>query len=277
VLKDKIVGCRTVVNKTQTIDNTYRNFQMELLCGEADYQVTVKENGVTYEFDFSSVYWNPRLSMEHERVVKMLRPGDYLFDCFAGVGPFSVPAAKRKCKVWANDLNPESYKWLQHNARKNKVLANLETFNKDGRAFIVEDLKTQLIRLIQNSETETKQVHITMNLPAMATEFLGAFVGLFSGEDVTLGKCLPLVHVYCFAKGETNHKEIAQQLAETHMGMKFTGNLKEITFVRNVAPNKEMMRISFYLNEEILFGKATKRPADDNDVDTTAKRQCKHF
>jgi tRNA (guanine37-N1)-methyltransferase len=277
VLKDKIPGCRTVVNKVQTIDNTYRNFQMELLCGEADYQVTVKENGVTYEFDFSSVYWNPRLSMEHERVVKMLQPGDYLFDCFAGVGPFSVPAAKKKCKVWANDLNPESYKWLQHNAKKNKVLANLQTFNKDGREFILTDLKAQLIRLLQDSETENKKIHITMNLPAMATEFLDAFVGLFNGEDVKLGKCQPLVHVYCFAKGEVNHQDIAKQLAETHMGMKFTENLKEITFVRNVAPNKEMMRISFYLNEDILYGKKGKRAADGNADETTAKRPCKHF
>jgi tRNA G37 N-methylase Trm5 len=33
---------------------------------------------------------------------------------------FSIPAAKKVNIVYANDLNPESYKWLVHNAAKNK-------------------------------------------------------------------------------------------------------------------------------------------------------------
>ena len=60
-------GVRTVVNKTNTIDNTYRNFSMEVLAGEDDFLVNVKENGESFQFDFSKVYWNPRLSTEHER------------------------------------------------------------------------------------------------------------------------------------------------------------------------------------------------------------------
>ena len=35
---------RTVVNKTSTIDNTYRNFAMELLAGEKDFQGGTKQN-----------------------------------------------------------------------------------------------------------------------------------------------------------------------------------------------------------------------------------------
>ncbi len=42
-------NCRTVVNKTATIDNTYRNFTMELLAGDEDYLVTVKENGSSFK------------------------------------------------------------------------------------------------------------------------------------------------------------------------------------------------------------------------------------
>ena len=43
-------------------------------------------------------------------------------DCMAGVGPFAVPLALRGCEVHANDLNPESFKWLEHNVAANKVL-----------------------------------------------------------------------------------------------------------------------------------------------------------
>ncbi len=42
-------NCRTVVNKTTGIDNTFRNFSMELLAGEEDYLVTVKENGTSFK------------------------------------------------------------------------------------------------------------------------------------------------------------------------------------------------------------------------------------
>ena len=63
-----------------------------------DFVVSVRENGAKFMFDFSKVYWNPRLVTEHQKVVDLLKVGDFLFDVFAGVGPFSVPAAM-KAKV----------------------------------------------------------------------------------------------------------------------------------------------------------------------------------
>lgn len=121
ILIDKVHSCKTVVNKIDWIDNTYRNFKMEILCGDSNMVTRVRENTCTYEFDFSEVYWNSRLSTEHDRIAGKCKMHDVVFDVFAGVGPFVVPAAKKHCIVFANDLNPESYKWLQHNARLNKV------------------------------------------------------------------------------------------------------------------------------------------------------------
>lgn len=47
-------------------------------------------------------------------------------DMFAGVGPFAIPAAKQiKCKVYANDLNPRSFHYLQQNMKLNKVIVCL--------------------------------------------------------------------------------------------------------------------------------------------------------
>lgn len=272
VLIDKVAGCRTVVNKAQSIDNTYRNFQLELLHGDADYQVQVKEHGIIFEFDFSTVYWNPRLSTEHEKIVNMLNQGDVLLDCFAGVGPFAVPAAaKKKCHVLANDLNPESYKWLVHNAKKNRCDKLVRTFNKDAHDFIREDIKQELIRLFENQEFN-KKIHIPMNLPAMAVEFLGNFVGILKGTNVEIpNEAYPLVHVYCFAKGGDS-AQIARDLVESNLGLSLDDStLKEIAFVRNVAPNKDMMRVSFFLLKSILFF-----PMETEEVDEAPpqKKQC---
>jgi tRNA (guanine37-N1)-methyltransferase len=67
------------------------------------------------------VYWNSRLHTEHDRLVKLFKPEDLIADVFAGVGPFAIPAAKKGCAILANDLNPNSAKYLQRNADDNKV------------------------------------------------------------------------------------------------------------------------------------------------------------
>jgi tRNA (guanine37-N1)-methyltransferase len=63
VLIDKNPVIKTVVNKTNEIDNTFRNFKIELLAGENNMVTQARENGFAYQFDFSKVYWNPRLCM----------------------------------------------------------------------------------------------------------------------------------------------------------------------------------------------------------------------
>ncbi|EDS33123.1 tRNA methyltransferase [Culex quinquefasciatus] len=236
VIKDKIATCRTVVNKLDTIDNTYRNFAMELLAGEEDYQVSVKENGTVYEFDFSKVYWNPRLSTEHEKVAKMLRKEDILLDIYAGVGPFSIPVAKKGCSVLANDLNPESYKALVHNCKKNKVEGRVKCFNRNGIDFIREEVKTFIVEI--NKKDDFKgTINITMNLPALAVEHLEHFVGLLSDETVTIVH-FPLVHVYCFAKGVEDKKDIARQMTRLRkMAKRSTKNRQQVKQVAKKAKN----------------------------------------
>jgi tRNA (guanine37-N1)-methyltransferase len=51
----------------------------------------------------------------------MFQPHEVIADVFAGVGPFALPAAKKGCAVLANDLNPDSYKYLTLNIKDNRV------------------------------------------------------------------------------------------------------------------------------------------------------------
>jgi len=267
---------RTVVNKTSTIDNTYRNFAMELLAGEKDFQVTVKENGQTFEFDFSQVYWNPRLSSEHARVVARLGPKSILYDACAGVGPFAVPAAVKGAEVHANDLNPASHRWLDANlARANRRARRAaRCYNMDAREFVRSRVREGLAgvwREVGEDVEDVKEVHVTMNLPALAITFLGVFRGLFKeeqegqeGQRVAAGRALPRVHVYGFSSKEDTVRDI-QARVEHYLGAPLDEeHLEEVAFVRNVAPNKDMLRASFLVPRHVLFD---MEPVKDDEVE----------
>lgn len=43
---------------------------------------------------------------------------------------------KKALRVYANDLNPDSFRWLKHNTTANKVADRMELHNVDGREFI---------------------------------------------------------------------------------------------------------------------------------------------
>ncbi len=123
VLRDKNPNVRTVINKIDDVgsSNVYRTFAYEVLVGEPDLNVEVSEQNCIYHFDYAKVYWNSRLHTEHSRLVETFQPGEAICDAMAGVGPFAVPAGKKGCFVWANDLNPDSYSALVHAVKWNKV------------------------------------------------------------------------------------------------------------------------------------------------------------
>ncbi|XP_075388192.1 tRNA (guanine(37)-N(1))-methyltransferase isoform X1 [Tenrec ecaudatus] len=251
VMIDKNPGITSAVNKINNIDNTYRNFQMEVLSGEENMMTKVRENNYNYEFDFSKVYWNPRLSTEHSRITELLRPGDVLFDVFAGVGPFVIPAAKKNCTVFANDLNPESHKWLVHNCKLNKVDQKVKVYNLDGKDFLQGPVREELVRQLEPLSRERKHsVHVVMNLPAKAVEFLGAFKSLLDGPPCR-SEQLPIVHCYSFSK-DAHPAEDVQQQAGAVLGASLEA-CSSVHLVRNVAPNKEMLCITFQIPAAVLY------------------------
>ncbi|XP_043110816.1 tRNA (guanine(37)-N1)-methyltransferase isoform X2 [Puntigrus tetrazona] len=270
VIIDKNPGVTYVVNKTNTIDSTYRNFQMEVLAGESSMVVKIRENGVFYEFDFSRVYWNPRLSTEHERIISLLQRGDTIVDVFAGVGPFAIPAARRGCNVLANDLNPESFHWLQHNAKLNKADRKITSFNMDGRDFIRGPLRERLPALMKGSQ----KIHVVMNLPSLALEFLEAFRGLLGPEaDQSLDN-MPQVHCYGFSKADDPRRDVVEH-AEANLKTSLQGQCS-VHLVRNVAPNKEMMCVSFTLPRGVLYSTHTQ-DRDVSDEPNPKKQKCENL
>ncbi len=239
-----------MINKVGTIDETFRFFKMDVLAGKDDMIATVKENSCTFTFDFSKVYWNSRLHTEHQRIVDILKPKDVVLDVFAGVGPFAIPACRKGCTVYANDLNPNSYSSLLDNAKNNKV-KNLHGYCLDGRDFI----RTVVGKLIaEHDAIHSKSIvsHVILNLPAIAVEFLDAFKGLFSSVSLNIrpNMVLPKVHCYCFCKGAV---EDAIQQVQQNLGTVLDPASFSVFEVRDVAPKKLMMRVSFDLPPSVAY------------------------
>lgn len=123
VLVDKNPAIKTVINKIDNVgtESEFRTFAYEVLAGPDDLNVEVREHNCTFKFDYSKVYWNSKLEGEHTRIVKSFQPGEVVCDAMAGIGPFAVPAGKKGVFVWANDMNPESFHYLQDSITRNKV------------------------------------------------------------------------------------------------------------------------------------------------------------
>ncbi|KAL3618109.1 hypothetical protein CASFOL_038430 [Castilleja foliolosa] len=127
---------KTVVNKVGSISNEFRVPKFEILAGELNMVTELKQYGAIFKLDYGLVYWNSRLEHEHLRLISKFESGDTVCDMFAGIGPFAIPAAQRGCQVYANDLNPDSVRYLKINAETNKVSNLVRAYNLDARKFI---------------------------------------------------------------------------------------------------------------------------------------------
>ena len=249
VLLEKNKHIKTVVNKTSTIASEFRTFPMELIAGVDDTMVQVKEFGARFKFDFREVYWNSRLQHEHELIVKSIRKEQVVCDMMAGIGPFAIPCAQKGCTVYANDLNPKSYEYLCENTILNKVNENLRCYNLCGRVFVKELVEKQ----IQFDQ-------VLMNLPATAIDFLDVFVGLLNDDnDSWWTKKSPLIHTYCFSSEADRSTDVMNRVGNV-LGCD-PKDLVDVSVreVRDVAPNKWMMCITFRVPEIVLYGRSKKR------------------
>eukprot|EP00892_Ulva_mutabilis_P004631 jgi/Ulvmu1/253/UM001_0257.1 len=285
VCLDKNPAIKTVVTKVKEIENEFRVFEMEVIAGDDSFETEVSQHGMCFRLDFSKVFWNSRLEHEHHRLVnKYFRPGQVVIDVMAGIGPFAVPAAKLGCRVLANDLNPDSFKWLQENIRINKVADNVHCFCLDGRDFVrmvnaahgwtherIQSVQAECERLGETTRIPAGWArpdqgvvwhHAIMNLPRTAVSFCDAFAGTFS--TTTWQGPLPLVHCYSFQKSETEQDVISR--VEAALGARLD-EPATVHKVRLVAPDKHHVCITFRVPRAVAFedaGPQTKRSKTQN-------------
>ena len=167
--KKKIIGetllnevkiARSVFYQASAVEGDFRTRNLEILAGEDKTETEYKEFGCKFTVDVENAFFSPRLSTERERIANLVTDGEVVVNMFAGVGMFSIMAAKKKrCTVYSIDINPLASSLCERNIVSNKLLGKVISINGDASKIIKEQL-------------EDKSDRTLMLLPERSDEFL---------------------------------------------------------------------------------------------------------
>ncbi len=88
--------------------------EVAVLWGEAG-EVVHRENGLVYLLDPSKVMFSQGNREEKARLAGLVRPGERTADLFAGIGYFTLSAARAGARVHAMEINPVAFGYLEEN------------------------------------------------------------------------------------------------------------------------------------------------------------------
>ncbi len=114
---------KVVCKRAGIHSGVFRVRPVKIIAGENRTTTVYKESGAVMKLDVSKVYFSPRLSFERSRIASLVKPGEVIGAWFAGVGPFPLVIFKKqpRVKIYAIELNPDAFKYLEENIRINKA------------------------------------------------------------------------------------------------------------------------------------------------------------
>ena len=151
---------KSVFYQASPVEGDFRTRNLEILAGEDRTETEYKEFGCRFAVDVANAFFSPRLSTERERIANLIQDGEIMVNMFAGVGMFSIMAAKKKkCTVYSIDINPIASKLCEKNIELNKLAGKVISINGDTSKIIEEKLQDKADRTL-------------MLLPERSDEFL---------------------------------------------------------------------------------------------------------
>lgn len=118
----EVLGARTVVEDVSGIHGALRTPKVRHLWGDGTETVHV-EGGLRYKLDVARVMFSSGNLAERLRLPERMPRESVGVDLFAGIGYFTLPIAvrARPKRVYACELNPVSFGYLEENLRLNRV------------------------------------------------------------------------------------------------------------------------------------------------------------
>jgi tRNA (guanine37-N1)-methyltransferase len=215
-LLDEVKIVRSVFYQASAVEGEFRTRSLEILAGEDNTETEYKEFGCRFTVDVENAFFSPRLSTERDRIGNLVQDGEVVNNMFAGIGMFSIMAAKKKkCTVYSLDINPAASKLCETNIGLNKLAGNIISINGDASEIIKEQLMNKSDRTL-------------MLLPERSDEFLESAINTTKDGGI--------IHYYSHIHADK--KTNAGKLSEEHY-LKVTPVKSEIInskIVRAVGP-----------------------------------------
>lgn len=213
-LLQEVKTAKSVFYQSSAVSGDFRTRNLEILAGEDSTETIYREFGCRFLVDVENAFFSPRLSTERERIANLVNDDEVIMNMFAGVGMFSILAAKKKkCKVFSIDINPIASELCNQNIKLNKLIGKVISINGDIRQIISEN-------------TCEKADRTLMLLPERSDEFL----------DVAINatKCGGIIHYYSHIHADK--KSDAGKLSEKHLMEKSKLDIINSKIVRPVGP-----------------------------------------
>ena len=201
VRKEKTIGqaflkvhknIKTVCKRAGIHSGEFGIRPVKVIAGDPDTETFYKESGAVMKLDVSKTYFTPRLSHERERIAGLVKSKETIGYFFAGVGPFGfvIARAHSNVKIYAVELNPDAFGYLEENIRLNRCQTIIEPILGDVRD-APEFLKGKCNRIL-------------MPLPKGAETFLNV------AFDCAAKDCI--IHFYQFAPKNEPFKDTAKKV-----------------------------------------------------------------
>ena len=127
------LDARCVVEDLSGDHGVLRTPDVRILWGRG-MEVVHREGGVRYMFDIATIMFSSGNLPERTSIASRVRARSVVVDLFAGIGYFTLPIAvhAKAERIYACELNPVAYHYLQENVRLNRV-SNVVTLLGDCR------------------------------------------------------------------------------------------------------------------------------------------------
>lgn len=223
-LMDRLPYVKSVWLAASPVSGEERVRELVYLAGEKRTTTIYREHGVSFFIDVAKVYISPRLSYEHLRIAKLVKPGEVVTNFFSGIGGFSLVIAKNSEVKLVNsiDINKYAVEMQRESIKMNKLDNKVRVYLGDARTISDFFLKESSNRVL-------------LPLPGIDESFYKAALSTIKGDAGWL-------HVYEFVPESPEFSEgVEEKFQEIHnIALKYgwAASLYHVRKVRSVGPRK---------------------------------------
>ncbi len=128
------LGVATVLARAGPVEGEFRRPRVRWLAGGPTETVVI-EHGSRWRLDAAQTMFAAGNRVERQRLAAAVRSGERVADLFAGIGYFTVPAARAHpdATFVAVEKNPVAFRYLEENLRSNGVAGRVTAILGDNR------------------------------------------------------------------------------------------------------------------------------------------------